>query len=59
MLSVDDAPDRVDEDVVVVAVAVPPVRFFEVTVKVLLRDLVEGSNDASLEQAPDAFDGVG
>lgn len=58
MLRLDDAPERVREDVRVVAVAVPPLQFLQVTVKVLLAHLVERADDAALEQAPHPFDGV-
>ena len=55
VFSADDAPERVGEDVVVVAVGVSPLKFFEVAVHVLLAYLVERADDRTLEQRPDAF----
>ena len=59
VLSVDDAPERVNEDVVVAPVVVSPFELFEVAVEMLRADLMEAADDAPLEQAPDTFDGVG
>ena len=58
VLGLHDAPKRAGEDLGVVSVAVSPLELFEVAVEMLLRDLVEGSDDAALEQAPDALNGV-
>ena len=58
-LSVDHSAERIDEDVVVVPVAESPFEFFEVTVEMLSGHLVERTDDGTLEQRPDAFDGVG
>ena len=59
VLCVDDAPERVDEDMVVAPVAVPPFQLFEVAVEMLLADFVEAPDDTSLEQAPDTLYSVG
>ena len=58
-LGVDDALECMDEDMGVVTVTVAPLQFIQVPVEVLSADLVERSNDASLEQGPDALYGVG
>ena len=57
--SVDDAPERVREDVGVFAVVVPPLQFLQVAVQVLDAHLVEGADNGPLEQAPYALDRVG
>ena len=48
-----DAPERVTEDVGVVAVVEPALQFLQIAVHVLDAHLVERSDDAALEQAPD------
>ena len=58
MVRVDDALERVAEDVAVVAVVEPPLQLFEVAVKMLRADLVESPDNGTLEQAPDALDAV-
>ena len=55
---IHDPTERVTEDVRVIAVVETPLKLFEVTVKVLHADVVEGPNDRALEQAPDVLDGV-
>ena len=59
MLSVNNTTKGVDENMVVVPIAEAPFQFIQVPVKVLGTDLVECSDDASLEQGPDAFDAIG
>ena len=52
MLSINDATEGMDKDMVVVPIAETPFQFIQVPVKVLGTDLVECSDDASLEQGP-------
>ena len=59
MLGVNDTPEGMNEDMVVVAVIVAPLQLVEVSVKMLHADLVEGSYDATLEQGPDTLNTVG
>ena len=49
MLSVNNTAKGVSENVGVLTVAIPPFQFVQVPVNVLGADLVECSNDASLE----------
>ena len=58
-VGVDDACQRVAEDMRVVAVVEPPLQFFEVAVHMLGAHLVERADDGALEQAPDTFNAVG
>lgn len=53
-----DPPDRLSEDIRVHAVIVPPREFGNVKREILPADLVEGSHDAALEDAPEALNRV-
>ena len=59
MLSVNNTPESMNEDMVIVAVVISPLQLVEVSVKMLHADLVEGSYDATLEQGPDTLNTVG
>ena len=56
---IDDAGQRVAENMRVVPVVVAPLQFFQVAVHMLDAHLVEGPDDGTLEEAPHAFDAVG
>ena len=59
MLCVNNTTEGVSENMGVVPIVVPPFQFFKVAVQMLHAHLVERSDDAPLEQRPDAFDAVG
>ena len=58
MIGLDHAAERVNEDVVIVAIVVSPLQFFEVAVDMLDGDLMECAHERTLEQRPHALDGV-
>ena len=58
MVGVDDALERVAENVSVIAVVEPPFQLLEVAVEMLCADLVESAHDGTLEERPDALNTV-
>lgn len=55
----NDLSQSIPENVGVVPVVEPPLQLLQVAVQVLDADLVEGSDDGPLEEAPDTFNAVG
>ena len=56
---VDDSFHGIAEDMRIIAVVVTPFQFFEITIQMLDAHLVEGSDDRTLEQRPNALDAIG
>src|SRR5258708_36937120 len=52
------SPDRLRENVFVLAVVVPELKLRDVQRQILLADLVERADDATLEDRPEAFNRV-
>ena len=55
---VDDALERVDENIRVVSVVEPPLELLKVAIHVFRAHLVERADKRTLEQAPHAFHAV-
>src|SRR5438105_2495160 len=53
------SPDRLTEDVLILPVVVPELKFGDVERQILGADLVEGADNAAFENRPEALDRVG